>query len=155
MWKCLHPHFSGVHFLILFFKTVREELSFISPGNRFHNLAPKFETLATPYCVVQMFFRAKWLPLLKLWVSFSWKTTIYFIISGERSFFTLSNSVAKCCRFFIWIDVCFSKSLENLRYLWFSSTVLIYKFNWTVLLKITSTNDYLFTQYISTCFERL
>ena len=51
-------------FFILFLKTVKEE-HFISPGNRFHNLAPKFETLSIPYCVVRMFFSAKWLALLK------------------------------------------------------------------------------------------
>ena len=39
---------------------------FNSLGNRFHNLAPKFETLSILYCLVGMFFRAKWLPLLKL-----------------------------------------------------------------------------------------
>ena len=33
--------------------------AFISTGNRFHNLAPKFETLSIPYCVVRVFFRAK------------------------------------------------------------------------------------------------
>ena len=32
---------------------MREELFFISPGNRPHNLAPKFETLLIPYCVVR------------------------------------------------------------------------------------------------------
>ena len=36
------------------------------PGIRSYNLAPKFETISIPYCVVRMLFRAKWLPLLKL-----------------------------------------------------------------------------------------
>ena len=55
----LHGHFSGVHFLISFLKTVREEQFFISLSNRFHDLAPKFETLSIPYCVARMFFRSK------------------------------------------------------------------------------------------------
>ena len=48
-----------VHFLILFLKAMREEMFFISFGDRFHKLAPKFETLSIPDCVVRMFFRAK------------------------------------------------------------------------------------------------
>ena len=47
--KSLHGYFQGIHCLILFLKTEREELLFISPGNRSHNLAPKFETLSIPY----------------------------------------------------------------------------------------------------------
>ena len=48
-----------VHFLILFLKAMREEMFFICLGDRFHKLAPKFETLSIPDCVVCMFFRAK------------------------------------------------------------------------------------------------
>ena len=39
---------------------------FIFEGNRSYILAPKFETLSIPYCVFWMFFRIKWLPLLRL-----------------------------------------------------------------------------------------
>ena len=48
-----------------------------------------------PYCVVRMFFCAKWSLLLKLQVLFSWKTKYSFKISGEQPFFTLNNSVTK------------------------------------------------------------
>ena len=39
----------------------RDKLFFICP-NRSHNLAPKFETLSIPRCVVGMLFRPKFLP---------------------------------------------------------------------------------------------
>ena len=45
---------------------VRKELLFISPDNRFRNLAAEFETLSVPCSAVRVFFCAKWLPLLKL-----------------------------------------------------------------------------------------
>ena len=70
-WQSLYGRFLGIHFLILFLKAERGELLFISPGNRSHNLPPKFETLLIPYCLVCLFFHAKGLPLLKLEVSFS------------------------------------------------------------------------------------
>ena len=65
--KCLRKTKYNRHFLYmsdktcmeLYLKTKREDLFFISPGNRSHNLAPKFETLSIPYSVVCMFFRAK------------------------------------------------------------------------------------------------
>ena len=50
----MHGHFSRANFLILFLKTVREELFFVSLGNRFHNLAPKFKKFSIPYCVVRI-----------------------------------------------------------------------------------------------------
>ena len=42
----------------LIFENEEERTIFcIYPDNRFHNLAPKFETLSIPYCVARMFFR--------------------------------------------------------------------------------------------------
>ena len=58
--------FSGIHFLVLFLKTEREELFFIRLVNRPHNLAPKFETPSTSNWVVRLLFRAELIPLVKL-----------------------------------------------------------------------------------------
>ena len=77
---------------------------FISSGNRSHILAPKLEIVSIPQCVVRIFLRVKWFPLLKLYVGFSWKIKKSFIISGQRSFLTLNYSVAKYYKFFIWTD---------------------------------------------------
>ena len=58
-WKFLR-----IHFLILFWKTEREKLFFVSLGSIFHILVPDF-ILLIPYSFVRMFSRAKWLPLYR------------------------------------------------------------------------------------------
>ena len=46
-------------FFSFIFENGEARTIFISASNRFHILAPKFEILLIPYCVVRMFIRAK------------------------------------------------------------------------------------------------
>ena len=58
-------------------------------GNSDNILASKFDTVSYSNNVVVMFLEARWVPLLKLQFSFSWKWKMSPIISGEKLFLTL------------------------------------------------------------------
>ena len=72
--------------LILALKADNVEARFILSGISFHNLGPKLDIVSVPKRAISMFLLGKCIPLLKLYLSFSWKLKTSFIIIGERSF---------------------------------------------------------------------
>ena len=97
-------YLSVVHVLILDLNTENGEAFFILSSTSFHIFGPKLAVVSVPECTVCIFLFARCYPLLRSKFSFSWKTKTSFIISGERSCFTLQIFVAEYCTFFMWID---------------------------------------------------
>lgn len=90
--QCLHVQFVNFHFFTLILKICKYEVLFSSSDSKDQIVAPKFDAVSVSNNIVLIFLKAKWIPLLKLQLPFSWKVKTSFIMSGKMSFFKLCIS---------------------------------------------------------------
>ena len=93
----LHGQSLMVQDLILALKADNVEVCFIYLVISFHNLSPKLDIVSEPKYAVCMFLRAKCIPLLKFYLSFSWKLKTLFIIIVERPFVVCQRGQGGWC----------------------------------------------------------
>ena len=106
---------SGFHILISFLKSCKNFRFLIFWGTIAHILGPRDLTGWMPWCAVFIFSLLKW--LVSEWRLYygSWKSNTYFIISGDKLFFTFKISVTRTCRFLWCIVTALSSSSSSLK----------------------------------------